>query len=430
MSQLIRITENSCKSLIFAPEVTGRNQKFSSSGKTVYAFHKDEKDENKTRVPFLWAYENYKTLNDKRNFKKVSHQKKEEYSLNEEQRADANKVIQKLSTGRVCTLCLGTGGGKTATSCCITTSVKLFTMVLLPMVVLLDQWKLEFEKFTTAKTHIVEPGVEIPEDADVLICYMERWSHIPLEIRNQVGFLIIDESPLFCNQIGTDAMLSVAPMFILCLSATPSRSRDGMYSIMEAFVGTEEVKNKKKKDIQVTRIKTQYKAEKVKKNGILVWATYIQSLLYNPERNQRILEGVAADLDYGRKILVMTTEKKHVRLLHEMFIEQDINSDWLCGTKKKYKCCDVLVANTQKCGIGFDDANSCVGFDGKKISIIWLVSEIANPENIEQILGRSRDSNPWFRQIVDDESLSETHWQICRKVFVERGGSISHVHWK
>ena len=396
------------------------------SSEPVFAFLESE-DKQFLRMPFHYAHQKFKTVNNHLPHKRVQIDKKGEFNLTEGQRKNANAVIDHLKTSKCCTLCLEPGGGKTATSCVISTSVKLLTLVLVQNKLLLTQWENEFEKFTTARTYIVDKKVPFDQDATVIICHVRRWALIPEETRNQVGFLVIDESHLLCNQYGASAMLSVTPRYMLACTATPSRSRDGMYDLMDSFFGPNEVKNKKQKQMLVTRISTPYLGEKVEseKTGRLVWSTYIQSLLYNVERNELIVSRVLADAEEtGRKILVLTSEKKHVDLLYNMFLEQDLSTDWLSGTKSSYQNCQVLVGNIQKCGTGFDDANFCENFDGERISIIWIVTEIANVETAEQVVGRARVDEPWIRQLVDKDPLSQKHWRLCRGVYVKRGAII------
>lgn len=403
-----------------------RNKYNFVSTEPVLAFSESE-DKEYLRVPFGYAMETYKTNNRNITHRKVSLEKNPDHDLTEEQKKDANLVIKHLQNSYTCTLVLGTGGGKTATSCVISTSVKLLTLVLVQNKLLMTQWQNEFEKFTTAVTHIVDKKVPFDSEATAIICHVRRWNSIPEEVRKEIGFLIVDEAHLLCNQYGATAMLSVTPKYMLACSATPSRSRDGMYVMMESFFGTNEVRNKKKKQMIVTKIKTKYEGERVEseKTGRLVWSTYIQSLLYNVERNELIVSGVLKDAEEtGKKILVITSEKKHVELLYNMFLEQDLSTDWLSGNKKSYKNCQVLVGNIQKCGTGFDDANFCEGFDGERISILWIVTEIANVETAEQVLGRTRHDEPWIRQLVDAGSIAEKHWRLCRSVYVERGAKI------
>lgn len=395
----------------------------------VLCYMKDPEDPvNRLRIPFHFALEENCTTNDALHETRREYRKKEGFSLNDFQLVEAKKMVEQLKVHRTTTLCLSTGDGKTAVSCIVSTVIKQRTVVLIQNKVLLDQWKNEFEKFTTAKVEVVgEAGID-ESDADVFICHIKRVPKIAQHIRDTIGFVVVDESHLHCNQTGANALLHFTPKFMLACDATPSRSRDGMYRVMELFYGKHMVKNKRKKqDMIVYRIKTPYRAEIVKGNRGTNWSTYIQSLLYNEERNYKIVDGVMADVAVGARVMVITSEKKHVQILYDMFFEVHPAIDWLSGNKKSYRCCDVLIANIQKGGVGFDDANKCENFDGKRIDTIWIVTEIANPESAEQAAGRSRDKAPRIKQLVDSETLAERHWQVCRKVYLECGAKIEYV---
>jgi len=449
MSQMIKVsslTEAQREALIRELTFVEKQEKsfndrqgYRRQGKPVLGFVRDihvesdtgsEGDHDLLRIPFSKGKALFKTNNDRREFQSAEFVKRDEEDLSDDQKVNASKIATKLNQERTALLCLGAGGGKTATTCVIATKIKLLTVVLIQNKTLSGQWKKEFEKFTTAKVHIVDKKTRIPSNAQVLICHVRRFRLIEREIRDRVGLLVIDEAHLHCNQMCVDAMLAFTPKYIISLTATPSRSRNGMFTVMEAFVGKNEVVDKRKKDISVTMIKTGYKATIVKDTrGIVIWSTYIQSLIYNMERNLLIVSSIMNDATTGRKIMVLTTEKKHVEILHELIQEAGGDSDTLSGKKQSYNNCQILVGNIQKCGVGFDDANFCSDFDGEKISIIWIVSQIGNKEMAEQVIGRARDDYPHIRHVVDDERLSTKHWQICRKVYIERGGKVSYVKW-
>lgn len=418
-----------------------RNAKsWNSTTKSVVCFVRDDQvtlteseegDKNKLRIPFAKAVALRNTSNDAHEHLVANIAKKDGMDLRPDQKENAIAVVNFFNEKRSCTLCLGAGGGKTASACVIATVVKKLVVVLVQNKLLLSQWEKEFQKFTTAVTHIVEKGKAIANDTDVLICHIRRYQHIPRKLRDLVGFMIIDESPLLCNQQGVNAILAFQPKFILALTATPSRSRDGMYRVMQAFVGTSEVISKQKKNMHVTMIKTQWQAEKVKgARGTMIWATYIQSLLYNMARNEAIVNAVLEDVKQtGRKVMILTTETKHVSLLHELLTDAGADADWLSGKKQAYRNCQILVGNIQKCGVGFDDANFCTDFDGVRISIIWIVSQIGNKETAEQAIGRARDNSPLIRHVVDNESSAQKHWCICRKVYIAGGAKIEYIKW-
>lgn len=377
------------------------------------------------RIPFQKAVTEFGTTNDECELTRINITKQEGAELRKEQKELGKKIVADLRTKRSATLCLRAGGGKTAITCVLTTCIKLLTCVFVQNKILLEQWKTEFEKFTTARVCIVGKDTDFNIEYDAYVCYIGRYHLIPRKIRDKVGFMVIDESPLLCNKPGVNAMLSLTPKYMLACSATPSRSRDNMYVVMDAFYGTHHVKHKPKREMTVTRYLTHFEGDKIKRGGRLSWSDYIQSILYNQERNELIVNAIIEDwANTTQKIMVVTTEKKHVMLLYDMIKEADISVDYLTGSKKSYSNCEILVGNIQKCGVGFDDANFCKDFDGRRISIVWIVSEIANPEMAEQVVGRARAKSPLIRQVVDNDSLSQKHWQVCMKTYKQNGATI------
>lgn len=387
-------------------------------------------------VPFTKAREITGKTNDWRVHEKREFEKKSE--LYDHQKVMGRSVIEMLNKQRRCLLCVNTGGGKTVMSCVISAFFKYRTLVLLQNMSLVGQWFKTAEKFTTAKVWAV--GEDHVEDPDFIVCHIRRIEKIPKDILESVGFLILDEAPLLCNQPGINAILSTTPKHILACSATPSRSRDGKYCIMESILGKENFINFKKKNSEekkknseekksfnVVRLGTRFQGTMEQgAGGRLSWSIYIQSHLYNSERNEAILQLIGDYLEKGHRIMVITTEKAHVTILHKLLVDSGVDTDYLSGTKKKYNMCDVLVGNMQKCGVGFDEATFCPNFDKSRglLSVVICVSYICNVEGIEQMSGRSRDDNRIVVQLVDNDSLARKNWAKSLAVYKECGANI------
>lgn len=413
-------------SLSFYPKtsfVSGKG--FGGSKKPVYAYSTKDVKEGEIRLPFAFALEAYGTTNDLLHTEKSTIEK-QDIDYRPGQREMINEVLNVLKKDRTCTLCANTGFGKTLAGCVITACANFPTVVLVNDTVLLDQWYGSMLKFTTAKPTIVVKNGKYPRGTNVYICHVERAKHLPVEIRRTIGLVIIDETPTLCNQPGIDSILLFTPKYIFGCSATPSRSRDGQYRIMDSVLsGRKEcmLNKKKKKKYEVIKLTTPYEANPYNDKGVWNWTVHMNSLLSNKERCEMIVDCVMRDADKGR-VLVMTSSKQNVRDLHAIFVDQGADTSFFMGNMKKYTPCQILVSNVQKCGTGFDESSFCKDFDGILTEYVWIITDVANVENIEQFMGRSRHQSPKVRQIVDAEQLSRKHWKLCERVHIQCGGTV------
>lgn len=381
-------------------------------------------------IPYTTAFEITGKVNNDRVYKRGAF--KRILEPREDQRDIVKKVVEMLKYNGRCLLCARPGAGKTVMSLIVSSLFKYYTCVLVQNCTLIPQWTAEARKFTDAKIWCVGDQ-EMPEEFDIMISYIGRVDKIPEEIKDKIGFLIIDEGPLHCNQPGINAILSFQPRHILVCTATPSRSRDGKFVIMEAVIGKDNILNVKVKlDYTVLCIKTNFDSVMEEgPSGRLNWTAYIQGLLYNDERNELIAELAVDYLDEGRKVMIITTEKNHVMILHKILTDAGINAEWLCGKKKSYNMCDILIGNMQKCGVGFDESNYCQGFNPiihQRIDTVIIASEIRNEENIEQAAGRGfRGKNPLIIHLKDKTSLSESNWKLARKTHIDCGATIKYA---
>jgi superfamily II DNA or RNA helicase len=133
------------------------------------------------------------------------------------------------------TLGLYPGFGKTILGAKLASRAKLMTVVLVHREILTTQWKKTFEDFTNASVWIVGEKTP-PPICDVIICMDTRWDKIPKQMRDSIGFLIIDEAHAFCTPTHVGCLLAFHPKYIVIESATLERE-DGMDSMIYAIAG-------------------------------------------------------------------------------------------------------------------------------------------------------------------------------------------------
>jgi len=324
------------------------------------------------------------------------------------------------------TLGLYPGFGKTILGAKLSCRIKSMSGVLVHREILTIQWKKTFEDFTNAKVWIV--GEKYPPPiCDVIICMNTRWHMIPQQMRDAIGFLIIDEAHAFCTPSNVGCLLAFHPKYIVLESASLHRD-DNMHVMLYAMVGEHGVFRESNNPFSVMKVMTNIKPiRKQNRMGGVDWASLVETTLMDERRNKIILEIVAKNTQF--KILILTSLRDHATLLHNMIDQRGIPSDFLCGNKRGYKDSVVLVGTTSKIGTGFDPATSCPTYNGKPFDLLILVCSIKKYSMLVQNIGRIfRSDFPTVMHFVDNDDIYKNHWYKARKWYMSHGGIITdHV---
>jgi len=339
------------------------------------------------------------------------------------------EAYQQLETYGTTTIGLYPGFGKTALGAHLACRLNLLTLILCHREILLRQWQATFTSFTTARVQIVEKPIaeEDWNQPDIIICMDERVQIIPESIRNQVGFLLIDEAHAFCVPSRLKAILAFTPRFICIETATLERDDDEMHVLMYALVGTHGVFRESERPFHVYKIRTDIQPDRTyMADGTLNYTDLMQKTLRDPSRNQRIVDHVLAN--QHRKIMILTLFVEHAFQLHSLLQERNVDADYLCGRKKTYRPCQTLIGTCSKIGTGFDASSACLSRDGtpnQPFDLLLLVCSIKKYSMLVQNVGRIfRAHFPIIIQFVDADPIFENHWRKARTWYRKRNGTV------
>lgn len=321
------------------------------------------------------------------------------------------------------TLGLHPGFGKTILGASLGSRAKLLLCVLVHREILTIQWKKTFEDNTNAQVWIVgEPNP--PPTCNVIICMDSRWDQIAPEVRDAVGFLIIDEAHTFCTRGRVDCMLSFHPKYILLESASLERD-DGLHTMMYALAGTHGVYRESHKPFNIMKINTNFKPiRKKNKMGGTDWTALVRDTAFDERRNQIIINLIMSNLQF--KVLVMTQLREHTMLLYNVLKRAGVSCDYLCGTKKGYVDPNVLIVTSEKAGTGFDPATACPTHSGRHFDLLIMARSMKKYSMLVQNFGRVfRADFPTIMYLVDNDNIFKSHWYKVRKWCLTRGGILT-----
>jgi superfamily II DNA or RNA helicase len=222
------------------------------------------------------------------------------------------------------------GYGKTVIALYIAAKLNLKTLVVVHKEFLLNQWKDRIEEFI--------PGAEIgriqsktinSRNKDIVIGMLQSISMIDYQddIFNDFGLVIYDECHHLGAEVFSKALLKTNSKYTLGLSATPQRN-DGLTKVFEWYLGPVVYRIKKRDDTNVD-VKLidyidnsmEYSKEIRNYNRKLNSPAMINNICAYEPRNAVILKNVKLYLEVGRKILILSDRREHLKS-----IKRDIDS--------------------------------------------------------------------------------------------------------
>jgi len=310
------------------------------------------------------------------------------------------------------------GYGKTVIGLYLASKLGVKTLVVVHKEFLLNQWKERIKEFLpNAKIGRLQSNVIHVEGYDIVIGMLQSISMIDYSetVFSKFGFVIYDE----CHHLGAEtfskALLKTNYKYTLGLSATPKRL-DGLSKVFEWSLGeiVYSIKKRDEDDVNV-KIVMYHNKEKTYCEEILNFrkkpnsAQMINNICGFLPRTKKIIEHLTDCLKEGRKILMLSDRREHLKIIHELIgtIENGKYSSgfYLGGMKEK----DLQETETKDVILGtFMMASE--GFDCKyPLDTIFLMSP---KSNIEQAVGRilrqeakDRKFTPLIYDIVDEFSL-------------------------
>ena len=327
-------------------------------------------------------------------------------SLKEKQKPIANAFLDAAKNSGGGIISIPCGYGKTVIGLYLISQLKVKTLVVVHKEFLLNQWKERIKEFLPdAKIGRLQSNIIHIEGYDIVIGMLQSISMIEYSdtIFSKFGFVIYDE----CHHLGAEtfskALLKTGFKYTLGLSATPKRL-DGLSKVFEWYLGdiVYSIKKRDEDDVNVKMIiyhhdNPSYSKEvlnfKQKPNS----PQMINNICGFLPRTLKILEYLKVCLNEGRKILMLSDRREHLKTINELIPNIDngnySSGFYLGGMKEK----ELNETETKDVILGtFSMASE--GFDCKfPLDTIFLTSP---KSNIEQAVGRILRQDPKDRKFT------------------------------
>lgn len=330
-----------------------------------------------------------------------------------------NKVIDQLNTKGSCVLSLHVGWGKSIFSLNIASIIGFKTLIIVHRLILIKQWSELIETVCpNSKYQFIKSKDEINPDCDFYLINAVNISKMGFDYFKTIGTVICDEIHLICAQTLYKCLFYLTPRYLLGLSATPNRP-DGLDILIELYFGDYKIIKKLHKKHIVYAINTNIQIEyTLNIKGKMDWNSVLNFQAQHDERNNLITSIIQHFTD--RHFLILCKRISQGEIIINKLQQLNINVTSLLGSKKSFdKDARVIVATTQKCGVGFSH---------DKLDALLLASDVQ--EYFIQYLGRvfrTPDTEPLIFDLIDNLSVLKNHYYSRRKIYKESGGIIKNI---
>jgi superfamily II DNA or RNA helicase len=382
----------------------------------IYSFHIDE--ENKEiYLPYAYARKRLKIKPPERDIY-PSVDMNFLGNLRPYQKVVRKQALKQLNKKGSCLLSLHVGWGKSILSVYLATKLGFKTLIVLNKLMLVNQWIEEIHKNTNVKCQYIKSKQKMDPDCDFYIMNAINIPKMGTDFFKTIGTVLVDETHLIMAEKMFKAMFQLTPRYIIALSATPYRP-DGLNVLLDTYFGEEKIVEKLNKPHTVYTVHTGIKINyELQWDGKMNWNSVLTNQAENPERNKLIIDIISKFNE--RSFLVLCKRISQGKELMRLLQENGESVTDLLGSKRDFDPeARIVVATTQKCGVGFSH---------NKLNTLLLASDMQ--EYFIQYLGRvfrTPDTEPMVFDLVDDLPILNRHYKTRQKVYKESGGKIQHI---
>ena len=260
------------------------------------------------------------------------------------------KAAEEVGGGIISVPC---GYGKTVIGLYLAAKLGVKTLVVVHKEFLVNQWKERIKQFLPhARIGKIQGNKIFVDGYDIVIGMLQSISmkEYPEELFNSFGFVIYDE----CHHLGAEtfskALLKTGCTYTLGLSATPTRA-DGLTKVFQWHLGeiVYKINKREEENVKVKLIKylVKHNGQEVDEpvegyNKILLnynkkpnMAAMINNICSFLPRTKKIVEETVKCLDEGRKILILSDRREHLKTLKSLLDETSYSSGFYLGGMKE-----------------------------------------------------------------------------------------------
>ena len=378
-------------------------------------------DQSKAYIPFDWVLQNIK--NAKRPPRTQYQQINVSFNttLRSSQKQVKDECVSALNKKGSILLSFFPGFGKTCLAIFLASKIGLKTLIICHRIILIEQWIKAIERFIdNPKIVFVKPSLsskkmDQAKSADFLIVNAQNIKTLGEEFFKDVGLVIIDEIHCILAESLSECLSYLSPRYLIGLSATPYRS-DGLDKLLDFYFGEG---NKIVRELYhqhiVYKIDTGIEYEEDSKE----WNAMISSQCLHEKRNNLIINIALHFKD--RHFLILCKRVDQAKYIFSKLEEEKENVSMIVEDNNEFDPeSRIIVASTQKCGVGFshDILDSLIlGSDIEEYFIQYLARVM-----------RTEEVKPMVFDLVDNNKSLKRHFTERKKVYEKAGGVIHNFN--
>ena len=306
-------------------------------------------------------------------------------------------------------LSLPCGYGKTIIALYLISKIKKKTLIIVHKEFLINQWIERIETFLPdCRIGIIQASKIDTKNKDIVIGMLQSISmkEYDNDVFKDFGFTIIDEVHHIAAEVFSRSLPKINSKISLGLSATPKR-KDGLSKVFHWFLGPMLYEIKKRDDYPVdvnvivyTNNDIGYTKNELTAYGKLCMPRMINNIADFERRTDLIIIIVKKLITMGKKILILSDRRNHLKTIYEKVINNNISTiGYYVGGMKQQE----LKASESKNIILGTYTMSSEGMDIPDLdSVIFASPKSDIVQSLGRILRKKHETNPIVWDIKDN----------------------------
>jgi superfamily II DNA or RNA helicase len=411
---------------VFVKKIEGGNSfafnKFKKSSEKIIQPFRLSEDKQKAYIPLDWGLKNINGIKRPSRQELTSINVSFNTTLRNAQKEIKDDCIASLNKNGSILIALYPGCGKTALSIYLASKIGLKTLIICHRLVLIEQWIKAIERFIdNANVGFVKPSLSVKKmeqakNSDFLIVNAQNIKTLGEDFFKDIGLVIVDEIHCILAESLSESLGYLSPRYLIGLSATPHRP-DGLDKLLDFYFGEG---NKITRELYHPHIA--YKIDtgiEYEEDTKTEWNAMISSQCLHEGRNNLIVRIVLHFKD--RHFLVLCKRVEQAKYITKMLEEEKENVSLMVEDTNDFdEKSRIIVASTQKCGVGFshDILDSLVIASDLEEYFIQYLARVMRTEHVK----------PYIFDLVDNNKSLKRHFSERKKVYEKAGGVIKNFN--
>ena len=282
----------------------------------------------------------------------------------------------------------------------ILSQLKRKTLVIVHKEFLIEQWIERIEQFLPhARIGLIRQKKVDVHNKDIVIGMLQSISmkSYPDEVFADFGLCIVDECHHISAEVFSRSLPKIGCKYMCGLSATPKRD-DGLSKVFEFYLGPIVYKldrkggdNVRVNVININSNVEDYTREELTNYGKVCMSKMINNICEYRKRTQMIVSIVLDMVEEGRKIIILSDRRGHLKDFYDMISESGKGTVgyYVGGMKpqdrKASESCDVILGTYSMASEGMDIPTlDSIVFASPKSNIVQAIGRVLRKKHLER----------------------------------------------